>query len=144
MSELRDKDLLFGVLSVQLGLATESDVSCFAETYVRDPGRTLAERLEADGVIDKEQRRLVEAMVDRAMAHGDPARTFNALGVSKKVAEQLIIPDDKLERDEDEKISFEQLGRYRYGNPESTVAERRRDGAEQGKRSAEIGRGGLG
>ena len=56
---MSEKDLLFAALSVRFGLAREEDVLGYAETFVRDPSQTIADRLEADGKILPEQRQRI-------------------------------------------------------------------------------------
>src|SRR5262245_32279211 len=134
-SDSRDKDLLFGVMSVQLGLTSEAQISAYAETWLRDPSATLADQLEKDGVLAPEQRRLVEVMVERAIdaSEGDAGRTLNALRVNQTAAERMLVPARSAtdSRDEElEELSFEQFGRYRFGNPNATLDECKRGSPE--------------
>lgn len=147
-----DKDLLFGVISMQLGLASEEEVSGFAETWLRDPTRTLADHMERGGALAPEQRKMVEAIVDRAISVNEDNvdKTLSALRVDKEVAERLVGRGSSSSSgalDEDmEGLSFEHVGRYRGGDPAHTLPEGRRGAAlvPTVSRPREIGRGGIG
>lgn len=143
----RDKDRLFAVMSARLGFTEEAEEEAFAETWVREPGATLADRLEKQGKLQPDQRKLVEAMVDRAVSvnDGDVEKTFQALGVRRDLDEALA--EESSERDDiSAGISFEHAGRYRYGDPNHTISERGAKNSPEGrsKLPREIGRGGIG
>jgi WD40 repeat protein/serine/threonine protein kinase len=143
-----EKDRLFGVMAAKLGFTSEADAEAYAQTFVRDPGMTLADRWEKEGVLEPEQRKLVDAMVDQAVSvnEGNFEKTLRALGVRRELDEALAEDADGRE-DISAGISFEHVGRYRYGDPNHTVSER---GAKKKlfpvdpRAPREIGRGGIG
>lgn len=128
-----DHDVLFGVLTVQLGLADPSAVAAVADTMTTGE-LTLADRLEADGLLSPAQRRALEEIVVGTLAH-EPEEsgledTLLRMGAAPSmIAETLPSRGRPIEErvpssPTAEGVTQEQLGRYR--------------------RDAEVGRGGLG
>ena len=79
---MTDRELLFGVLAVQLGFANAQQVmGCAGEWATLHGKKSLAELLEERKVILAEQRRLVEGLVEKAVQlhAGDVSRTMQSL-----------------------------------------------------------------
>lgn len=75
----RDRNLLFGVLAVQMHKVTASQLVEHAAAWATDPSLSLAERFEQAGVLSRPDRDLISTFVDEAIqAHGgDPSATLN-------------------------------------------------------------------
>ena len=153
-----ERDLLFGVLAVQLGLATPGQVMIAAAGWATERSVGLAARLEAAGVIDLDRRRGLEEMVSGAVkAHGgDAGKTLQAFGGMQSVVlsfggvPAVLGPEDgaKLEGPAEPKlapapeditaVTLEHAGRYKF----RARAQGQQSTAD--KDSAELGRGGIG
>ncbi|HRY93662.1 MAG TPA: protein kinase [Myxococcota bacterium] len=153
-----ERDLLFGVLAVQLGLATPGQVMIAAAGWATERSVGLAARLEAAGVIDLDRRRGLEEMVSGAVkAHGgDAGKTLQAFGGMQSVVlsfggvPAVLGPEDgaKLEGPAEPKlapapeditaVTLEHAGRYKF----RARAQGQQSAAD--KDSAELGRGGIG
>jgi hypothetical protein len=58
-----ERDLLFGLLALQIGLIDQGQLVAAFQAWARDKARTLAEHLAGRGDLDPDQRAGVEAMV---------------------------------------------------------------------------------
>ncbi len=151
---LSDHDLLFGVLAVQLGMATPQQVMAAAAGWAVDRSVRVAEHLERAGAVSAERRACIEEMVTGALrAHrgdaedaleslGGKASVLQSFGGSVVVSEagELSIDrsDDTQAPDEDPLlVTDEQPGRYSL--PHEAVGHDPQTAA-----SAELGRGGIG
>lgn len=123
--------MLFGVLSVQLGIVDADTVAGVAETVIRSE-MTLGARLEADGRISIEQRRALENIVATTLSR-EPEETgledtLIRVGADPSSFEATLksfgVDTAELEAQPDQGLTDEQPGRY--------------------KRDSEVGRGGLG
>jgi len=87
----QDRNLLFGVLAVQLKRITPIQLAEAGASWAANPSHPLGERLVASGVLSEGDRRMVEQMVDAAMAahDGDAGATLASLGGEKEVYETL-------------------------------------------------------
>jgi hypothetical protein len=65
MNPATEKDLLFGLLALQVGLVNQSQLVAAFQAWTRDRARTLADQLVARGDIDCEDRAAVLALVVR-------------------------------------------------------------------------------
>ena len=76
-----DRDLLFGLLALQIGLIDQGALVAAFQAWTRDKARPLAERLVDRGDLDAEQRACVEAMVAlHVKKHGgDTAKSLAAV-----------------------------------------------------------------
>ncbi len=85
----RDRNLLFGVLAVQLRKATPSQIMEAAGAWATDPSKTLPDRLVDTGSLSQEDRKLIDDVVDRAVKDnaGDVSKTLSALGGEQKLRE---------------------------------------------------------
>jgi eukaryotic-like serine/threonine-protein kinase len=140
-----DKDFLFGVMAVQLGLASPQQVMAAAAAYFADRSRAIPQRLEADGVLTAERARMLEAMVaDAIAAHGgDVKRNMATVGGERALFASFggsVVLDSEggiaaaqaqeAQAEDPTRVSSEDPSRYTFkgGAPEA----------------AEIGRGGMG
>jgi hypothetical protein len=82
-----DRNLLFGVLAVQLRKVTPVQLMDIAGSWAMDPSRSLQDRLIEAGVISKEDCEFVNDVVDRAIqSHGgDPSATLNSFGGDEQI-----------------------------------------------------------
>ena len=70
-----ERDLLFGLLALQVGLIDQGQLVAAFQAWTRDKARPLAEHLAARGDLDPDQRAGVEAMVGLHLKkHGDDAK----------------------------------------------------------------------
>ncbi len=85
------RDLLFGMLTLQIGLIDQGQLVAAFESWSRDGDRPLAEHLAVRGVLDPEQRAAVEAMVDLHLKKhaGDAERSLAAIPASRSTRESL-------------------------------------------------------
>ena len=147
-----EQDLLFIVLSVQLGFATPQQVMTCASAWASDKSKKLSERLEADGVISPERYRMLKAMVSEAIKlnGGDGKKTLASFGGEQVVFQSfggsiqvttdggLEIQPDDTEFDEDPlSVTPEVPGRYTFTDDGSSVS-------NSIQSDSEIGRGGIG
>jgi eukaryotic-like serine/threonine-protein kinase len=86
-----DRDLLFGLLALQVGLIDQGALVCAFQAWTRDKGRPLAEHLVDRGDLDAEQRSCVEAMVAlHVKKHGgDAAKSLAAVPAGRSTRESL-------------------------------------------------------
>ena len=79
------RDILLGVIAIQLGQATAQQVMAAASAFFADPSRSIPERLLAEGALSPEQLRALEDLVDEAVrAHGgDLHEASRSLGASE-------------------------------------------------------------
>ena len=77
-----EKDLLFGVLAVQLGFATPRQVMACGAAWAADHSKGLPERLQEEGAIPAEKVLLLNNLVRQALeSHGgDPRKTLASFG----------------------------------------------------------------
>jgi serine/threonine protein kinase len=83
----RDRNLLFGILAVQLNLLTSAQLMDVAGAWAMDPSRDLSERLMESGLLEEKDRALLMDLVERAVqAHGgDAGATLNRFGGQQQV-----------------------------------------------------------
>ena len=86
-----DRDLLFGILALQLGLIDQGQLVSAFHAWTRDKARPLAEHLTARGDLDGEQRAGVEAMVALYLKKhgGDVEKSLAAVPAGKSTRESL-------------------------------------------------------
>ncbi|MBI4557150.1 MAG: protein kinase [Candidatus Hydrogenedentes bacterium] len=82
-----DRNLLFGVLAVQLRKVTQTQVMDIAAAWAMDPSRDLPGRLVEAGLLSKEDRELLGGFVQQAIdAHGgDSAAAMESFGGDEQV-----------------------------------------------------------
>jgi len=83
----RDRNLLFGVMAVQLRRITPAQLVEVAAAWATDPTHDLAERLVGSGALSASDRELLERLVGEAVAvhGGDVAATLSLLGGDEEV-----------------------------------------------------------
>jgi eukaryotic-like serine/threonine-protein kinase len=103
-----NEELLVAVLAVQLGFAKPEQVLSAAASWMTDRTQTLADRLQADGVLSPERRALIEKLLEEAVqaAGGNPNQIMDSLGgepvLKKAFANSIVLePDGKLRTIED-------------------------------------------
>ena len=149
-----DRDLLFGVLAVQLGQATPQQVIAAASAYVADKSKPIPERMRADGVFTDERFRMLSSMVDEALkAHGgDAKRALGTLGGDRAMYQSFggsLVVDGKGSLSIAPKRSggggHDHEGEGGHDSAEDTVAvQPEAPGRYRLDANAEIGRGGIG
>ncbi|HUT52533.1 MAG TPA: serine/threonine-protein kinase [bacterium] len=79
---LRDRNLLFGVIAVQLHFIEAIDMAKAAAVFATDPTKNLGEILVSLGLIKEEDRVLMNGLLDRQIqAHGgDASETLHSFG----------------------------------------------------------------
>ncbi|HET9158916.1 MAG TPA: serine/threonine-protein kinase, partial [Myxococcaceae bacterium] len=89
---MQDRDLIVGVLAAQAGFATPSEVlTAAAAALVDSAPEALLTRLERTGTLSVERRKILEAMVDQALAarKGDARAVVESLSATSAVLETL-------------------------------------------------------
>ena len=83
----RDRNLLFGVLAVQLKKITPGQLVEAAGAWATDPSKDLAQRLVEAGMLSGKDRDLLSSFVEDAVkAHGgDTGKTLAAFGGEEQV-----------------------------------------------------------
>ena len=66
------RDMLFGLLALQNGLVEQDELILAFRAWTRDKSRPIAEILAAKGVIDIDDRALLERPARRWQAHHGP------------------------------------------------------------------------
>jgi WD40 repeat protein len=99
-----ERDLLFGVFAVQLGLVSAQEILAVAGAWAADRSRGLAARMLEGRLVAEPMHRLLTAMVQEAVAvhGGDAARTLETFGGSAAVQRSLggsvVLSADGVER----------------------------------------------
>ncbi len=143
---MNDRELLFGVLSVQLGFANAQQVmACAGEWSTHRGGVSLAQILQQRDVLSPAQRQLVEGLVEKALQlnGGDPVKTMDSLPPRGRMVRETLTRGSTLQTepqrdmpqtdslDGTRNVLEEVLGRYLQNTGPR--------GAEE-----ELGRGGIG
>jgi len=83
----RDRDLLFGVLAVQLRRVSPDQLVEVAAAWAADPESDLSQRLVEAGVLPSSDRELIGRLVEGAIAghHGDVVATLEGFGGEAEV-----------------------------------------------------------
>src|SRR5271163_1779082 len=91
-----DRDLLFGLLALQVGLIDQGQLVAAFQAWTRDRSRPLAEHLAARGDLDPDQRDGVEAMVRLHLKKhgGDAQRSLAALPAGRSTLKSLAALGD--------------------------------------------------
>jgi hypothetical protein len=86
-----DRHLLFGLLSLQVGLIDQAQLVAAFHAWTRDKSRPLADHLQALGHIDAEQRGLIEALAAQHLKKhdGDAEKSLAAVGVGPSIRQSL-------------------------------------------------------
>ncbi len=120
------EEILFAVYSVQLGFASPTDVADASIATGTQPGMNLAERLQRDGIININQRNLIEQRVRHEMhdscstlAESSPSNppdlpvaTVNIIGEVDSTFADSKAPLDAGEIDPDDQVTKAEEGRY--------------------------------
>ena len=85
------RDLLFGLLALQIGLIEQGQLVAAFQAWTRDKSRPMADHLMAHGDLDADQRAAVEALVDLHLKKhgGDPEKSLAAVAVGRSTRERL-------------------------------------------------------
>jgi eukaryotic-like serine/threonine-protein kinase len=91
-----DRHLLFGLLSLQVGLIDQAQLVAAFHAWTRDKARPLADHLQAMGHLDAEQRGLVEALAAQHLKKhdGDAEKSIAAVGVEPSIRQSLAAVAD--------------------------------------------------
>jgi serine/threonine-protein kinase len=83
----RDRNLLFGILAVQLKRVTPSQLVDAAAAWAADQSRDLPSRLIEARVLSEQDRKFIDDVVDRAVQdnHGDVTKTLSVFGGEQEV-----------------------------------------------------------
>jgi serine/threonine-protein kinase len=85
-----DRNLLFGLLALQIGLIDQSELVAAFQAWTLDKARSLADHLVALGDLDPEQRALLEALVaQHQKKHGDAGESLAAIPAGRSTRESL-------------------------------------------------------
>jgi serine/threonine protein kinase/tetratricopeptide (TPR) repeat protein len=114
-----DRDLLFGLLALQVGLIDQGQLVAAFQAWTRDKGRPLAEHLATRGDLDPEQRAGVEAMVGLHLKKhgGDAEKSLAAVPTGRSTRESLAALGDR-----DIEHTLTQLASGSEGDAERTAS----------------------
>jgi serine/threonine-protein kinase len=86
-----DRDLLFGLLALQIGLIDQAKLVAAFQAWTLDKARSLAEHLLARGDLDADQQAVVEALVSLHLKKhgGDAVRSLAAVPAGRSTRESL-------------------------------------------------------
>ena len=90
---MQDLDLIAGVLAAQAGFATPSEVlSAAAAGLVDSASESLLTRLQRNGRLSLERRKMLEALAEQALVArgGDARAVLTSLGAAPAVIETLV------------------------------------------------------
>ena len=90
------RELLFGMLALQIGLIDQGQLVAAFQAWARDKARSIADHLLDRGSLDAEQRAVVEAMVALHLKKhgGDTEQSLAALGAGRSTRERLAAVGD--------------------------------------------------
>jgi hypothetical protein len=85
------RDLLFGLLALQIGLIDQDQLVASFRAWSRDKKRSMADQFVARGDLDPEQRGLLEGLVAQHLKKhgGDAGKSLAAIPVSRCTCESL-------------------------------------------------------
>jgi serine/threonine-protein kinase len=84
------RDLLFGLLALQIGLIDQSKLVAAFQAWTLDKARSLADHLVARCDLDSEQRALLDALVVQHLKkHGDAEKSLAAIPAGRSTRESL-------------------------------------------------------
>src|SRR4051812_3521847 len=91
-----ERDLLFGLLALQVGLIDQAQLVAAFHAWTRDKARPLADHFRALGYLDDEQRGLVEALAAQHLKKhgGDAEKSLAAVGVEPSIRRSLAAAAD--------------------------------------------------
>jgi serine/threonine protein kinase len=85
-----DRNLLFGLLALQIGLIDQSKLVAAFQAWTLDKARSLADHLVAHGDLEADQRAVVEDIVALHLKkHGDVERSLAAVPAGRSTRESL-------------------------------------------------------
>ena len=90
------RELLFGMLALQIGLIDQGQLVAAFQAWARDKTQPIADHLLDRGALDAEQRAVVEAMVALHLKKhgGDPEQSLAAFGAGRSTRERLAAIGD--------------------------------------------------
>ena len=97
MTAVADRQLLFGLLALQIGLINQGQLVAAFQAWTLDKSRSLADHLEARGDLDAEDRAAVEALLARHLKRhgGDVEKSLTEIPAGQSTRESLArIGDD--------------------------------------------------
>ena len=85
------RDLLFGLLALQVGLIDQARLVSAFQAWTLDKGRLLADHLEGRGDLDGDDRKMIDALVARHLKKngGDTEKSLAALNVGLSTRKSL-------------------------------------------------------
>jgi serine/threonine-protein kinase len=91
-----DRDLLFGLLALQIGLIDQDQLVTAFRAWTRDKSRAMADHLVGRGDLDADDRSAVDALVVRHIKKhgGDVERSLTAIPADRSTRESLAGIDD--------------------------------------------------
>src|SRR5436853_4548429 len=89
MAAAADRNLLFGLLALQVGLINQGQLVAAFQGWTLDKSRPLADHLADRGDLDADDRAAVEALVERHLKkhEGDAERSLAAVEVGRSTRE---------------------------------------------------------
>ncbi len=87
-----EKDLLFGIIALQMSLVRSEQLVAAVSTWLMDKSHRLDEILVDQGALNEYDRQLLAPLVARHLDNhgGDPQRSFAALGSIGSIADDLL------------------------------------------------------
>ena len=96
MTSAADRNLLFGLLALQIGLIEQGQLVAAFQAWTRDKARSLADYLTQRGDLDGEQRTLLEALVAQHLKKhgGSTEQSLAAVPAGRSTRESLVLIGD--------------------------------------------------
>jgi serine/threonine-protein kinase len=91
MADTADRNLLFGLIALQVGLIGQAQLVAAFQAWARDKSRPLADHLADQGDLDADGRAAIEAMVTLHLKkhHGDAERSLAAIPTGRSTRRSL-------------------------------------------------------
>ncbi|MBX7105939.1 MAG: tetratricopeptide repeat protein [Gemmataceae bacterium] len=109
-----DRNLLFGILAVQMDFITRDQLVAAMNAWVLDKGKPLGQVLVEQGALPAGKRQLLEPLVDQHVRDhsDDPQKSLASLSSASSISRMLqVIPDS------DVQASLDCVGRARAADP---------------------------
>jgi hypothetical protein len=122
---IADRNLLFGVLALQMDFISRDSLIAAMQTWIFDKNKSLGQILQDQGTLDEGERALLEPLVDKHLERhgGDPQRSLAVVADTLSVCHALSQITDA-----DVQASIARTSQASDGLPETVTEMRPFDG----------------
>ena len=140
----RDQNLLFGIIAIQLRMATPARFIDIAAAWSIEPARSIPDRMVEAGVLTPEKRQLIDRLVEEALRHhqGDAKATFGTFGGDARLSE--IVLSAALPEEEGQRLSTRLGIPLEFDTVDSSAVRAVTEDPGRYTRKGEFSRGGMG